>query len=98
MKFNQVNWKAAHSWLRQKQMLLVEVYQKNDLEKVRHIQISILKDFRITAIAVRRVTSTSGSKTPGLDGFVVKTMKERIQLASDVHKIVRTPSSYNHFL
>ena len=97
MKFNQVNWKAAHSWLRQKQILLVEVYQKNDLEKVRHIQISILKDFRTTAIAVRRVTSTSGSKTPGLDGFVVKTMKERIQLASDVHKIVRTPSSYKPF-
>ena len=42
MKFNQVNWKVAHSWLRQKQMLLVEVYKKNDLEKVRHIQISIL--------------------------------------------------------
>ena len=87
----------AHSWLRKKQILLVEVYKKNDLEKVRHIQISILKDFRTTAIAVRRVTSTSGSKTPGLDGFVVKTMKERIQLASDVHKIVRTPSSYKPF-
>jgi RNA-directed DNA polymerase len=94
MKFNQVNWKATHSWLRQKQNLLVEVYKKKDFKKVRHIQISILKDFRTTAIAVRRVTSTSGSKTPGLDGVVVKTIKERVQLASDVHKIVRKPSAY----
>ena len=65
MKFNQVNWKSAYEWLREKQALLVEVYIKGDILKVRHIQISILKDFRTTAIAVRRVTTSSGSRTPG---------------------------------
>jgi hypothetical protein len=69
MKFNKVNWKAAHSWLREKQVLLVKAYVKKDMEKVRHLQIAILKDFRTTAIAVRRVTTSGGSKTPGL-GYV----------------------------
>lgn len=64
MKFNQVNWKSAYEWLHEKQALLVEVYIKGDTLKVRHIQILILKDFRTTAIAVRRVTTSSGSRTP----------------------------------
>ena len=63
MKFNQVNWKSAYEWLREKQSLLVEVYKKGDVLKTRHLQILILKDFRTTAIAVRRVTATSGSRT-----------------------------------
>ena len=40
--------------LAEKQELLVEAYIKNDMEKVRHLQISILKDFRTTAIAVTK--------------------------------------------
>jgi RNA-directed DNA polymerase len=72
----------------------VEVYEKQDIEKVRHLQISILKDFRTTAIAVRRVTTTSGSKTPGLDNIVANTAEEREKIASHVYKIVRNPSTY----
>ncbi len=74
MKFNQVNWKTAYQWLYEKQDLLVEVYKKRDTLKVRHLQILILKDFRTTAIAVRRVTAFSGSRTPGLDGVIAITV------------------------
>jgi hypothetical protein len=55
------------------------------MEKVRHLQISILKDFRTTAIGVRRVTSSDGSKTPGIDGATATTIEERINLAMQVH-------------
>lgn len=62
--------------------------------KVRHLQISILKDFRTTAIAVRRVTTSSGSRTPRVDGVTVISAEERNALAIQVFKIVRTPSIY----
>lgn len=94
MKFNQVNWKSAYEWLHEKQALLVKVYKKGDTLKVRHIQISILKDFRTTAIGVRRVTGSSGSRTPGVDGVIATTAEERELLAKKVHSIVRTPSIY----
>jgi RNA-directed DNA polymerase len=94
MKFNKVNWKAAHEWLSEKQELLVKAYIEKDMEKVRYLQISILKDFRTTAIAVRRVTTSSGSKTPGLDGRLANTNAERNELSLRVNKIVRSPSTY----
>ena len=81
MKFNQVNWKSAFEWLHKKQNLLVEVYKKGNVLKARHLQILILKDFRTTAIAVRRVIATSGSRTPGLDGVIATTTEERNVLA-----------------
>lgn len=77
MKFKQVNWKKAYEWLKRKQELLIEAYEKKNITMVRHIQISILKDYRTTAIAVRRVTTNSGSKTPGVDGLTVSIMDER---------------------
>jgi RNA-directed DNA polymerase len=94
MKFNRMNWNAAYKWLSEKQELLVKAYIENDMEKVRYLQISILKDFRTTAIAVRRVTTSSGSKTPGFDGFLAKTNEERNELSSRVNKIVRSPNTY----
>ncbi len=94
MKFNQVNWKLAYEWLHEKQALLVEVYKKGDILKVRNLQISILKDFRTTAIVVRRVTTSSGSRTPGVDEVIVTSAEERDALALQVFKIVRTPSIY----
>lgn len=94
MKFYNVNWKSAHRWLHEKQSLLVEAYVKRDIEKVRHLQISILKDFRTTAVAVRRVTTSGGARTPGLDGVIATTTEERNALAVKVHKLVRSPSTY----
>jgi RNA-directed DNA polymerase len=94
MKFDKVNWKKAYEWLREKQALLVEASKKREYLKLRHLQISILKDFRTTAIAVRRVVTSSGSKTAGIDGVTATTVKERIILASQVHYIVRNPSTY----
>lgn len=94
MKFNQVNWKSAYKWLYEKQALLVEAYIKGDISKVRHLQISILKDFRTTAIAVRRVTTSSGSRTSGVDGVIAATAEERESLAKQVHLIAQTPSIY----
>lgn len=94
MKFKQVNWKSAYKWLEQKQSLLLEAYEKNNIGKVRHIQISILKDYRTTAIAVRRVTTNPGKRTPGTDGIIATTADERELLARKVYKIMRNPSTY----
>lgn len=62
--------------------------------KIRHLQILILKDFRTTAIAVRRVSTSSGLRTHGVDEVIATTAEERDSLARQVYSIVRTPSIY----
>jgi hypothetical protein len=94
MKFSNVDWKSANTWLREKQALLVEVYRTRDIEKVCYLKILILKDFKTSALAVSRVTTSSGARTPGLDGVIATTIDERNRFAQQVNKIVRKPSTY----
>jgi hypothetical protein len=68
-----------------KQALLVEAYMKGDILKVRHIQISILKDFRTTAIVVRRVTASSGSRTE-TDECIRKGRSQTIKETCSLHE------------
>ena len=66
MDYNFVNWKKARAWLKEKQYQLVEEYEKGkNEERLRSIQVSMLKDFRLAAIAVRRVVNNKGAISPG---------------------------------
>lgn len=94
MEFEKINWRSAYNWLEIKQEKLIEAYKNKDTHLIIQIQVSILKDYRTTAIAVRRVASNKGSNTPGVDGKVLKTAKDRTELAKAVHKIMRNPSTY----
>ena len=94
MEFNKINWRSAYKWLEIKQEELIKAYEKKNTEQVLKIQVSILKDYRTTAIAVRRVASNSDSSTPGVDGKTLKTNHDREKFIKILHKIVRNPSTY----
>jgi RNA-directed DNA polymerase len=94
MEFEKMNWRSAHCWLEIKQEELIKAYKNKDTSLIIQIQVSILKDYRTTAIAVRRVATNKGSSTPGVDGKVLKTAKDRTELAKAVHKIMLNPRTY----
>jgi len=94
MEFEKMNWCSAYLWLEIKQKELVKAYEKKDTNLILRIQVSVLKDYRTTAIAVRRVVTNKGSNTPGVDGKVLKTATDQKVLAKAVHKIMRNPSTY----
>jgi len=68
MKFNRINWRSVYKRLEIKQIELIKAYPENNMELVKHIQILILKDFRTTAIAVRRVYINVALPLRGLMG------------------------------
>jgi RNA-directed DNA polymerase len=49
---------------------LVVAYSKGDLKKVKHLQYKLMKSFPARALAVRKVTTNDGRKTPGVDGII----------------------------
>lgn len=94
MEFEKINWRSAYHWLEIKQEKLIKAYKNKNTNLTLQIQVSILKDYRTTAIAVRRVATNKGSNTPGVGGKVFKTVKDQTELAKAVHKIMRNPSTY----
>jgi RNA-directed DNA polymerase len=51
----------------QTQEEIVMAYQKENLKEVYRLQYKLLMSFEARALAVRKVTTNRGSKTPGVD-------------------------------
>ena len=50
MEFEKINWRSAYNGLEIKQEELIKAYKNKDINLTLQIQVSILKDYRTTAI------------------------------------------------
>jgi RNA-directed DNA polymerase len=77
MEYSKINWGKALSELREMQERLVLVYRSGDKREIAQLQRKIVCSFAARAWAVRSVSSNAGGKTPGTDGVIWSTPKER---------------------
>lgn len=67
--YQEIDWRKCHETLQQMQERLVEEYRQKQDKNVKNIQRQIVTSFAARALAVRRVASNSGNKTPAVDGI-----------------------------
>ncbi len=65
-----INWKKAQSEVRRLQMRIAKAVKEGRWNKIRILQYLLTRSFYAKALAVKRVTSNKGKKTPGVDGVV----------------------------
>jgi RNA-directed DNA polymerase len=63
-------WSKARSEVRRLQMRIAKAVKEGRWNKVRVLQYLLTRSFYAKALAVKRVTSNKGKKTPGVDGVV----------------------------
>ena len=68
-----INWYAVHRQVRRLQARMVKAVQAKRWGKVRALQHLLTHSFSGKALAVKRVTTNDGSKTPGVDDMVWNT-------------------------
>lgn len=78
LKFRDLGWKTCQTKVFEFQCKIAVAYEKGDLKEVTRLQHMLIRSFEARAIAVRRVVKNSGAKTPGIDGVIWKTDKEKI--------------------
>jgi RNA-directed DNA polymerase len=49
---------------------MVVAYKNNDWKKIFFLQNKLIMSFEGRALAVRRIVTNNGNKTPGIDGIV----------------------------
>lgn len=74
-----IDWKKARREVRRLQMRIAKAVQAGDHGKVKSLQWTLTHSFYAKALAVKRVTSNQGKNTPGVDGILWKTAKEKIK-------------------
>lgn len=78
--WKEINWRDANSSLRKKQSVLREaLINKQPWPIIKKIHNDILTGFDARALAVRKVTSSKGGKTPGVDNKLLKTDSQKFE-------------------
>ena len=76
-----IHWKQAKVHVRRLQMRIAKAFREGKLGKVKALQWLLTHSYYAKLLAVKRVTSNKGAKTPGIDNIVWRTPKQKMQAA-----------------
>ena len=77
--WHSIDWKKARREVRRLQMRIAKAVKEGRYGKVNALQWTLTHSFYARALAVKRVTSNKGKNTPGVDGVLGKSAKDKMQ-------------------
>ena len=92
--FQDIRWKQCYDELSRKQEFLVENYRQGNSKKVNELQKEIVTSFATRALAVKKVTTNHGSKTPGVDGVTWTTSIQKMDAIDELRHWTQKPREY----
>lgn len=78
IQWSQIDWKKAEEQVNRLQIRIVKATLEQKWRLVKRLQYLMTKSFYAKALAVKRVVTNKGKKTPGIDGELWKTDKDKI--------------------
>lgn len=92
--WHDINWRDAYEKVRDQQEAILKAAIDEDWNIVYRLQRKLINSFAGRAIAVRRVISNSGGKTPGVDNIVIDNPEGYYQAIEDLKGIIENPKLY----
>jgi RNA-directed DNA polymerase len=81
-----IDWKKVQAEVRRLQMRIAKAVTENKWNRVKSLQWILAHSFSAKLLAVRRVTSRKGARTPGGDGIIWNTPAKRIRGALSLRR------------
>jgi RNA-directed DNA polymerase len=78
-EWKSIDWKTAKAETKRLQMRIAKAIEEGQWGRAKALQHILTHSFYAKVLAVRRVTSNKGKKTPGIDGVVWKTAREKME-------------------
>jgi len=85
-KWSFIGWKEARRQVRRLQVRIAKAVKENKWNKVKTLQFLITNSFYAKLLAVKRVTSNKGKKTPGVDGVLWKGARAKWRAACSLRR------------
>ena len=74
-----IAWRKARRVVRRMQLRIAKAVKEGRWNKVKALQRLLTRSFYAKALAVKRVTSNKGKKTPGVDGVIWRNARDKSQ-------------------
>jgi len=84
--WHQINWRRVHRNVRRLQIRIVQAEQEGKRRKVRALQHVLIRSWSGRAMAVKRVTTNRGKRTPGVDHIIWDTPEKKAQAVADIQQ------------
>ena len=85
--WDKIDWRKAEKEIKKLQGRIAKAVKEGNQRKVKALQWILSKSFYAKALAVRRVTTNKGGKTPGVDGITLKTPEEKAQMVKELKRL-----------
>ncbi len=86
-----IPWRKVIECVRRLQIRIAKAWSKGFYGKVKDLQRLLSKSFYARILAIKRVTSNKGSKTPGIDKILWRTPQTKMKAANQLGKGSYTP-------
>lgn len=81
-----INWDYHTQNVRKLQLRIAKAIQLKKYGKAKSLQWILTHSLSAKLLAVKRVMQNAGSKTPGIDGIIIKTPTEKLELAMSLKR------------
>lgn len=81
-----INWSKTGNEVMKLQVRIAKATREKHWRKVKALQWLLTHSFSAKCLAVKKITQNKGSRTPGIDGVVLKTPKDKALLVSSLKR------------
>jgi RNA-directed DNA polymerase len=82
-----IDWRKAHREVRRLQIRIAKAVREGRHGRVKALQWLLTRSFAGKALAVKRVVSNRGRKTPGVDGVIWSTQKQKMEAVHNLRRL-----------
>ena len=90
--WNSINWDYHRMIVKKLQLRIAKATRERRFRKVKTLQWLLTHSLSAKLLAVRNVMQNKGSKTPGVDGIIIKKPEEKFALAKNMKRRGYQPS------
>lgn len=87
LSYDKINWKGVSREVLKMQQEIAIAYSNRNVKEVQRLFRSLMRSFAGRALAVRKVTSAPGKKTPGVDGIKWDSSKDKFCAIQDLKRL-----------
>ena len=84
--WSEIDWKRTYRTVEQLQARIAKAAREQRWGKVRSLQRILVRSLPARRLAVRRVTTNQGKRTPGIDGVLWNTSRQKMQAVDDLKR------------
>ena len=85
-RWKAIDWRAARNEVRRLQIRIAKAIRESRYGRVKALQWLLTRSFSGKALAVKRVVSNRGKRTPGLDGVIWSTPQQKMEAVHNLRR------------